>query len=98
MSLLSLAGLVSEYGALLLLQAEMIGLVGTAIVSAVVVIGDVLIPVRRRSDAFAGPLEAVVARPGAYLAIASGGLAVATALMLRGGMGFAERTWRQLRS
>lgn len=96
-SLLSLAGLVSEHGALLLLQAEMIALVGTAIVSAVVVIGDVLIPVPRRSDAFAGPLEAVVARPGAYLAIASGGLTVATALMLRGGMGFAERTWQQSR-
>ena len=33
-SLLSLAGLVSEYGALLLLQAEMIAFVGTAIASA----------------------------------------------------------------
>jgi len=96
-SLLSLPGLVREYGALVLLQAEVIAIVGTAIVSAVIVTGDALVPGRQRSDALAGPLEAVVARPGTYLTIAGGCLALATSLMLRGGLGFAERTWQQSR-
>lgn len=96
-SLLTLSELLGEYGALLLLQAEMIAFVGTVIVSAVIVTGDVLVPERQRFDNFTGPLDAIVARPGAYLAIAGGCLTVATALMLRGGLGFAERTWVQSR-
>ena len=96
-SLLTLSELSALYGAQVLLQAEIIAIVGTVIVSAVVVIWDGLVPERQRFDGFAGPLDAIVARPGPYLAIAGGCLVVSTALMLRGGLGFAERTWQQSR-
>ena len=96
-SLLTLSELSGLHGARLLLQAEFIALVGTVIVSAFIVTADGLVPKRERFDSFAGPLDAIVARPGNYLAIAGGCLVVATALMLRGGLGFAERTWQQSR-
>lgn len=96
-SLVSLSTMLRDFGTRNVLQAEIIALCGTLLLSAYLVAGDRFLTGRRFAAAGSNPFDAVVARPGAYLAIAGASLIVITAIMVRGGLSFTERTWQEAR-
>lgn len=96
-SLVTLSALLSDFGAHDVWQAEIIALAGTAMLSAYLLVGDRFVAVRRLAVPGTNPFDVIVARPGAYLAIAAAGLVIVVAIMVRDGLSFTERTWQQSR-
>jgi hypothetical protein len=96
-SLFGVAGLTRDYGATVVLRAEIIAISGALLVAAVVLLGERWVPLRRNVDAGPGPFETVVQRPVAYFTTVALSLVLAVGIMARDGSAFMERTWQQAR-